>query len=134
MRAVIVDDEPKARNLLRVLLKENCPKIEDIYMASFLMNYPEAELREILMIKTEVKLNSGTLLSLKKPSLRILNKPSFELNTALSLKIDIPVILNEGIPSCFVSVLNCFVSVSRNCMALSETIQILLPSLLIFVI
>ena len=83
-------------------------------MASFLMNYPEAELREILMIKTEVKLNSGTLLSLKKPSLRILNKPSFELNTALSLKIDIPVTLNEGIPSCFVSVLNCFVSVSSN--------------------
>ena len=37
MRAVIVDDEPKARNLLRVLLKENCPKIEDIYMASSLL-------------------------------------------------------------------------------------------------
>ena len=37
MRAVSVDDEPKARNLLRVLLKENCPKIEDIYMASSLL-------------------------------------------------------------------------------------------------
>jgi two-component system, LytTR family, response regulator len=30
MRAVIIDDEQKARNLLRILLEENCPQINEI--------------------------------------------------------------------------------------------------------
>ena len=30
MKAVIIDDESKARNLLRILLEENCPQIQQI--------------------------------------------------------------------------------------------------------
>ncbi|WP_394748961.1 LytR/AlgR family response regulator transcription factor [Spongiimicrobium salis] len=37
MKTIIIDDEPKARNLLKVLLEENCPKIETIFMASSLL-------------------------------------------------------------------------------------------------
>ena len=37
MKVIIVDDEPKARNLLKVLLEENCPKIQEIHMAASLM-------------------------------------------------------------------------------------------------
>lgn len=33
MKAIIIDDEQKARNLLRILLTENCPQIKDIYEA-----------------------------------------------------------------------------------------------------
>ena len=36
MRALVIDDEPKARKLLKVLLEENCSKIEEILMASSL--------------------------------------------------------------------------------------------------
>lgn len=38
MRAVIIDDEEKARNLLRVLLEENCPQLTEIRDAA---NLPE---------------------------------------------------------------------------------------------
>ena len=36
MKAVIIDDEQKARNLLRVLLEENCPQIKQIESADSL--------------------------------------------------------------------------------------------------
>ncbi len=38
MKAVIIDDEQKARNLLRVLLEENCPQISKIELADNLIN------------------------------------------------------------------------------------------------
>ena len=30
MKAVIIDDEKKARNLLRVLVEDNCPQIKEL--------------------------------------------------------------------------------------------------------
>lgn len=36
MKAVIIDDENKARNLLRILLEENCPQLTEIVEASSL--------------------------------------------------------------------------------------------------
>lgn len=38
MKALIIDDEQKARNLLKVLIEENCPQIAEIQMAD---NLPE---------------------------------------------------------------------------------------------
>jgi two-component system LytT family response regulator len=38
MKAIIIDDEKRARNLLRVLIEENCPKITAIFEASNLMD------------------------------------------------------------------------------------------------
>lgn len=38
MIAVLIDDEPKARNVLRILLEENCPEIETIYEAEDLLS------------------------------------------------------------------------------------------------
>lgn len=37
MDVLLIDDEPRARNLLKNLLEENCPKIESIHMASSLL-------------------------------------------------------------------------------------------------
>lgn len=37
MKAIIIDDEAKARNLLKVLIEENCPKIKSIYQAGSLL-------------------------------------------------------------------------------------------------
>lgn len=37
MKAIIIDDELKARNLLKVLIEENCPKITEIYQADNLI-------------------------------------------------------------------------------------------------
>lgn len=38
MNVIIIDDEPKARTLLQVLLEEHCPEIETIYSAEDLMS------------------------------------------------------------------------------------------------
>jgi len=38
MKAIIIDDEPKARNLMRILVEENCPKITEIYEAGDLLS------------------------------------------------------------------------------------------------
>ena len=38
MKAIIIDDEPKARRLLEVLLAENCSKIDTIFQAEDLMS------------------------------------------------------------------------------------------------
>lgn len=37
MKAVIIDDEERARNLLQILIKENCPKISEIFQAESLL-------------------------------------------------------------------------------------------------
>ncbi|WP_299674674.1 LytTR family DNA-binding domain-containing protein [uncultured Dokdonia sp.] len=38
MKAILIDDEPKARRLLEVLLRENCPKIKQTYQAEDLLS------------------------------------------------------------------------------------------------
>lgn len=38
MKAIIIDDERKARNLLRILIEENCPKITQIFEAEDLLS------------------------------------------------------------------------------------------------
>jgi two-component system LytT family response regulator len=38
MKAIIIDDEPKARNILKVLIEENCPKITEIFSAEDLLS------------------------------------------------------------------------------------------------
>lgn len=37
MKAVIIDDEERARNLLQILIKENCPKILEVFQAESLL-------------------------------------------------------------------------------------------------
>ena len=37
MKALIIDDERKARNVLRILIEENCPKITQIFQAEDLL-------------------------------------------------------------------------------------------------
>lgn len=38
MRVLIIDDEPKARKLLTILLQENCLEIEEIFEAEDLLS------------------------------------------------------------------------------------------------
>lgn len=38
MKALIIDDEKKARNVLQILLQENCPQITDIFTAENLLD------------------------------------------------------------------------------------------------
>lgn len=38
MKAIIIDDEPKARNILNVLIEENCPKVTQIFQAEDLLS------------------------------------------------------------------------------------------------
>lgn len=38
MKAIIIDDEKKARQVLRILVEENCPKITEIYEADNLLS------------------------------------------------------------------------------------------------
>ncbi len=38
MKAIIIDDEKRARNLLRILIEENCPKITQIFEAGNLLD------------------------------------------------------------------------------------------------
>jgi two-component system LytT family response regulator len=38
MKALIIDDEKKARQVLRVLIQENCPKITQIFEADNLLS------------------------------------------------------------------------------------------------
>lgn len=37
MKALIIDDEKRARNVLRILIEENCPKITEISEADNLL-------------------------------------------------------------------------------------------------
>ena len=47
MKAIIIDDEQRARNLLKILLEENCPEITEIITAENL-------LEGVAKIKSEV--------------------------------------------------------------------------------
>lgn len=62
MKALIIDDESKARNLLRILLEENCKRITAIFEADNLINGVElikAEQPEIVFLDIEMPNHSG---------------------------------------------------------------------------
>lgn len=62
MNAIIIDDEPKARNLLRILIEENCPKITQIHEAGDLLSGVEIIRREtpsIVFLDIEMPEHSG---------------------------------------------------------------------------
>ncbi|MBV1924506.1 MAG: LytTR family DNA-binding domain-containing protein [Flavobacteriaceae bacterium] len=62
MKAIIIDDESKARNLLRILIEENCPKITQIFEASDLLSGVEIIKKEtpnIVFLDIEMPEHSG---------------------------------------------------------------------------
>lgn len=62
MKAIIIDDEPKARNLLRILVEENCPKISQIFEAGDLLSGVEIikqEAPSIVFLDIEMPEHSG---------------------------------------------------------------------------
>lgn len=62
MKAIIIDDEPKARNLLRILVEENCPKITQLYEAGDLLSGVEIiknEAPSIVFLDIEMPEHSG---------------------------------------------------------------------------
>jgi two-component system LytT family response regulator len=62
MKAIIIDDERKARNLLRVLIEENCPKITTIIEAEDLLSgvaLIKEELPQIVFLDIEMPEHSG---------------------------------------------------------------------------
>ncbi|MBL4662386.1 MAG: response regulator transcription factor [Flavobacteriaceae bacterium] len=62
MKAIIIDDEPKARNLLRILVEENCPKITEIYEAEDLLSGVELikdKEPNIVFLDIEMPVHSG---------------------------------------------------------------------------
>lgn len=62
MKAIIIDDEPKARNLLRVLLEENCFKINTILEAEDLVSgvtLIKEEQPQIVFLDIEMPEHSG---------------------------------------------------------------------------
>ncbi|MEN1785686.1 MAG: LytTR family DNA-binding domain-containing protein [Bacteroidota bacterium] len=62
MKALIIDDEAKARNLLRVLIQENCPKITQIYQAERLMQgvtIIQQQAPEVVFLDIEMPDRSG---------------------------------------------------------------------------
>ncbi|MDC8005185.1 LytTR family DNA-binding domain-containing protein [Aureisphaera galaxeae] len=62
MKAIIIDDEPKARKLLQVLLEENCPAVDDIYQAGDLLAGVECikqERPQIVFLDIEMPQHSG---------------------------------------------------------------------------
>lgn len=62
MNAIIIDDEPKARNLLRILIEENCPKITTVYEAGDLLTGVEIIKKEtpsIVFLDIEMPEHSG---------------------------------------------------------------------------
>jgi two-component system LytT family response regulator len=62
MKAIIIDDERKARNLLRLLIEENCPKITEIFEAEDLLSGVEiikAEEPNIVFLDIEMPEHSG---------------------------------------------------------------------------
>lgn len=62
MKAIIIDDEEKARNLLRVLVQENCKKITEIVEADHLLKGIElikAHRPQIVFLDIEMPGNSG---------------------------------------------------------------------------
>lgn len=62
MKALIIDDEQKARNLLRILIEENCKKITQIYEAERLLEGVElikSERPQIVFLDIEMPGNTG---------------------------------------------------------------------------
>ena len=62
MKALIIDDEQKARSLLRVLIEENCKKINQIYEADNLMDgvkLIKAEQLQVVFLDIEMPGNTG---------------------------------------------------------------------------
>lgn len=62
MKAIIIDDEPKARNLLRILIEENCPKITQIFEAGDLLSgvaIIKEEAPSIVFLDIEMPEHSG---------------------------------------------------------------------------
>ncbi|MGH1384064.1 LytR/AlgR family response regulator transcription factor [Kordia sp.] len=62
MKVIIIDDERKARNLLRILISENCPKITEIFEAEDLLSGVELikkEQPQIVFLDIEMPQHSG---------------------------------------------------------------------------
>jgi two-component system LytT family response regulator len=62
MKAIIIDDERKARNVLRILVEENCPKITQIFEAEDLLSgvaIIEKEEPNIVFLDIEMPEHSG---------------------------------------------------------------------------
>lgn len=62
MKAIIIDDEPKARKLLEVLIKENCPKINTVFSAEDLLSGVEIikkEQPQMVFLDIEMPGHSG---------------------------------------------------------------------------
>ncbi len=62
MKAIIIDDEPKARNLLRILVAENCPKITQVFEAGDLLSgvaIIKEEAPSIVFLDIEMPEHSG---------------------------------------------------------------------------
>lgn len=62
MKAIIIDDERKARNVLRILIEENCPKITEIFEAEDLLGgvaLIEKEEPNIVFLDIEMPEHSG---------------------------------------------------------------------------
>lgn len=62
MKAIIIDDEKKARSLLKILVEENCPKITEIFEAPDLLSGVEIIKKEepsIVFLDIEMPEHSG---------------------------------------------------------------------------
>ena len=62
MKAVIIDDERKARNVLKILIEENCPKITEIFLTDNLksgVDIIKDELPNIVFLDIEMPEHSG---------------------------------------------------------------------------
>ena len=62
MKALIIDDEKKARQVLHILVEENCPKITEIFEASDLLSGIELIKKEqpsIVFLDIEMPEHSG---------------------------------------------------------------------------
>jgi len=62
MKAIIIDDERKARNVLKILIEENCPKITEIFEAENLLSGIELIKREqpkLVFLDIEMPEHSG---------------------------------------------------------------------------
>ena len=62
MKAIIIDDERKARSVLKILIEENCPKITEIFEAQDLLSGVELIKQErpnIVFLDIEMPEHSG---------------------------------------------------------------------------
>ncbi len=62
MKAIIIDDERKARNVLKILIEENCPKITEVFEAEDLLSGVEMIKKEqprLVFLDIEMPEHSG---------------------------------------------------------------------------